>query len=407
MMTTYEAPVEASTCDPRAGRTWDGSPSTTSWATCGTRPRVTAIPLACSMACASAVCDVRRAKSAKPTASVTTTIPSTARRIRAASVLPSRGIRLLRSCPPRPVVARGPVTPTSASPPSMAEQIAQNHLYRGYRRQRSQAFRPDVARSYGDATQRGERAGPMAAIELRNVTKKFATADGGTYTAIQDLSLTVEDGQFCAVVGPTGCGKSTTLTLISGLERPSRGEAFVPWRSVLDNVAAGPIYRGQSRTEAAKLARDWLRRVGLSGFEDRYPHQLSGGMRKRVALAQSLINQPRILLMDEPFSALDVQTRSIMSTELLHLWDQTKPAVVFVTHDLEEAIALADKVVVITAGPGTVKAEFEIDLPRPRVVQEIRFDPRFTRLYEQIWEALRAEVAEAYARTTRVAEVAS
>jgi NitT/TauT family transport system ATP-binding protein len=273
------------------------------------------------------------------------------------------------------------------------------------------------------------KAAPMPAIELRNVTKKFATSDGGTYTAIQDLSLTVEDGQFCAVVGPTGCGKSTTLTLISGLERPSRGEAFVhgeqvdgidtgtgfvfqqdavfPWKTVLDNVSAGPSYRGQSRAEAATLARDWLRRVGLSGFEDRYPHQLSGGMRKRVALAQSLINQPRVLLMDEPFSALDVQTRAIMSTELLHLWDQTKPAVVFVTHDLEEAIALADKVVVLTAGPGTVKAEFEIDLPRPRVVQEIRFDPRFTRLYEQIWDALRTEVAEAYARTTRLAEVAS
>jgi NitT/TauT family transport system ATP-binding protein len=140
--------------------------------------------------------------------------------------------------------------------------------------------------------------------------------------------------------------------------------------------------------------------VGLTGFEDRYPHQLSGGMRKRVALAQTLINQPRILLMDEPFSALDVQTRSIMSTELLSLWDQTRPAVVFVTHDLEEAIALADKVVVLTAGPATVKEEFRIDLPRPRVVQEIRFDPRFVAIYERIWEALRAEVEEAYARST-------
>ena len=269
----------------------------------------------------------------------------------------------------------------------------------------------------------------MAAIELRNVTKKFATSDGGTYTALQDLSLTVEDGQFCAVVGPTGCGKSTTLTLVSGLERPSKGEALVhgepvrgigvgtgfvfqqdavfPWRTVLDNVSAGPVYRGVSRSEALGQSRDWLRRVGLSGFEDRYPHQLSGGMRKRVALAQTLINQPRSLLMDEPFSALDVQTRAIMSTELLQLWDQTRPAVVFVTHDLEEAIALADKVVVLTAGPGTVKAEFEIDLPRPRVVQEIRFDPRFVRLYEQIWEALRAEVEEAYARTTRAVAVAS
>jgi NitT/TauT family transport system ATP-binding protein len=294
----------------------------------------------------------------------------------------------------------------------MAEQNAQNHVYRGIRSQRTQAFRVTTAHFYGDAThRRGKKVGPMAAIELRNVTKKFATADGGTYTALKDLSLTVEDGQFCAVVGPTGCGKSTTLTLVSGLERPSQGEAFVhgapvsgidtgtgfvfqqdavfPWRSVLDNVAAGPVYRGRGRTEATAQARDWLRRVGLAGFEDRYPHQLSGGMRKRVALAQTLINEPRILLMDEPFSALDVQTRAIMSTELLHLWDQTRPAVVFVTHDLEEAIALADKVVVITAGPGTVKAEFEIDLPRPRVVQ--------------IWEALRAEVAEAYDRTTRTA----
>jgi len=268
----------------------------------------------------------------------------------------------------------------------------------------------------------------MPAIELRNVTKKFATADGGTYTALKDLSMTVEEGQFCAVVGPTGCGKSTTLTLISGLERPSAGQALVldrpvqgidtrtgfvfqqdavfPWRSVLDNVAAGPSYRGASRAEANSLARDWLRRVGLTGFEDRDPHQLSGGMRKRVALAQTLINQPGILLMDEPFSALDVQTRSIMSTELLHLWDQTKPAVVFVTHDLEEAIALADKVVVLTAGPGTVKAEFPIDLPRPRVVQEIRFDPRFVKLYEQVWEALRSEVEEAYSRSTQMVEVA-
>jgi NitT/TauT family transport system ATP-binding protein len=269
----------------------------------------------------------------------------------------------------------------------------------------------------------------LAAIELRNVTKKFATADGGTYTALRDLTVTVEEGQFCAVVGPTGCGKSTTLTLVSGLEQASAGEVVVhgapvrgvdtstgfvfqqdavfPWKTVLDNVAAGPLFRGTPRAAATALSRDWLRRVGLSGFEDRYPHQLSGGMRKRVALAQTLINQPRILLMDEPFSALDVQTRAIMSTELLHLWDQTRPAVVFVTHDLEEAIALADKVVVITAGPGTVKAEFGVDLPRPRVVQEIRFDRAFTDLYGQIWEALRDEVDEAYRRTTSLAGVAS
>jgi NitT/TauT family transport system ATP-binding protein len=146
--------------------------------------------------------------------------------------------------------------------------------------------------------------------------------------------------------------------------------------------------------------------VGLAGFEDRHPHQLSGGMRKRVALAQSLINEPRILLMDEPFSALDVQTRALMSNELLTIWDQTRPAVVFVTHDLEEAIALADTVVVMTAGPATVKAVYRVDLPRPRTVQEIRFDPAFIELYQQIWQSLRDEVQLAYQRQTSAAGAA-
>lgn len=261
-----------------------------------------------------------------------------------------------------------------------------------------------------------------SAINLIGVSKRFRTPNGGVYTALRDIDLQIGPGEFCAVVGPTGCGKSTTLTLVAGLERPSTGtvtvegrptsgitpqvgfvfqqDAVFPWKSVLDNVAAGPRFRGQTRSVANNQARDWLRRVGLSGFEDRYPHQLSGGMRKRVALAQSLITEPRVLLMDEPFSALDVQTRSIMSDELLTLWDQTRPAVVFVTHDLEEAIALADTVVVLTAGPGTVKATFRVVLPRPRRVQEIRFQPAFVELYEQIWEALRSEVQTAYARTT-------
>ena len=268
----------------------------------------------------------------------------------------------------------------------------------------------------------------MPAIELRGVTKKFATADGGTYTALKDLSMTVEDeassvpwsgrpgvatGAACRRSSPASSGRAQ-----EGARRRPRGHRHrhvdrvrLPAGRRLpladrprQRHRQGPTYRGLGRSAASTMARDWLRRVGLTGFEDRFPHQLSGGMRKRVALAQTLINQPRVLLMDEPFSALDVQTRSIMSTELLHLWDETKPAVIFVTHDLEEAIALADKVVVLTAGPGTIKAEFEIDLPRPRVVQEIRFDPHFVSLYEQIWEALRSEVEEAYARSTRLGE---
>jgi NitT/TauT family transport system ATP-binding protein len=162
----------------------------------------------------------------------------------------------------------------------------------------------------------------------------------------------------------------------------------------------GPLFRKVPKQQAQASARDWLRRVGLAGFEDRYPHQLSGGMRKRVAMAAALINEPKILIMDEPFGALDVQTKAIMSTELLSLWEQIRPTVIFITHDLDEAVALADRVVVMTSGPGSVKAVFDIDLPRPRgSVQEIRFQPRFIELQHRIWDTLREEVERAYALT--------
>ena len=261
-------------------------------------------------------------------------------------------------------------------------------------------------------------------IELAAVTKRFATPAGTAFTALRDVNLTVEPGQFCAVVGPTGCGKSTTLTLVAGLGQPSAGsvcvsgrpvsgitngtsfmfqtDALLPWKTVLANVAMGPLFHGVPRKTALTDAREWLRVVGLAGFESHHPHQLSGGMRKRVSLAAALINEPAILLMDEPFGALDVQTKAIMSNELLRLWDQTRPSVIFVTHDLEEAIALSDQVVVMTAGPGTVKSVCDIDLPRPRgAVQEIRFEPRFLELHHQIWESLRDEVERAYARTAQ------
>lgn len=265
-----------------------------------------------------------------------------------------------------------------------------------------------------------------AGIEITGVTKRFMTPPGDVFTALEDVTFNVEPGQFCALVGPTGCGKSTTLSLVSGLDRPSEGEirvggqpvkgitdgisfmfqsdALLPWKTVLGNVAMGPIFRGTSKRKAQAAARDWVRRVGLSGFEDRYPHQLSGGMRKRVAMAAALINEPRILIMDEPFGALDVQTKAIMSTELLALWEQLRPSVLFITHDLDEAVALADQVVVMTSSPGSVKDVYDIDLPRPRgSVQEIRFQPRFLELQHQIWDSLRDEVERAYAATAGVA----
>jgi NitT/TauT family transport system ATP-binding protein len=257
-------------------------------------------------------------------------------------------------------------------------------------------------------------------IDFRGVYKRFVTPSGSAYTALRDLNFLVQPGEFCAVVGPTGCGKSTTLALISGLEPPSAGvvrvfgepvtgigtdigyvfqtDAVFPWKSVLDNVAAGPRFRGTSKPEANARAREWIARVGLAGFEQHYPHQLSGGMRKRVALAQTLINNPRIILMDEPFSALDVQTRSLMENELLALWAATGASVVFVTHDLEEAIAMADRVIVLTAGPATVKGSYAVDLARPRNVAEIRFDPRFNDIYQTIWNDLREEVLVSYER---------
>lgn len=252
------------------------------------------------------------------------------------------------------------------------------------------------------------------AIELINVTRRFTTPEGKSIMALRDFTMTVGKGEFVAVVGPTGCGKSTTLSLVTGLAEASSGtvrvmgkpvdgidprigfvfqsDAVFPWRNVLENVAAGPLFRGASKDEAYAKATDWIRRVGLARFEKHFPHQLSGGMRKRVALAQTFINEPEILLMDEPFSALDVQTRMLMQDELLGLWQSQGASVVFVTHDLEEAIALADKVIVLTAGPATVKSVYEIDLPRPRVISEIKYSERFIEISKVIWEDLREEV---------------
>jgi NitT/TauT family transport system ATP-binding protein len=264
---------------------------------------------------------------------------------------------------------------------------------------------------------------PASALGLENVTCAFAgRGDKGPYIAVRDTSLAVGAGEFVSVVGPTGCGKSTLLNVAAGLLAPSSGQALVhgvplsginsragymfqadalmPWRNTLDNVTAGLEFHGVPGQEAAPRAREWLARVGLTGFEDRYPHQLSGGMRKRVALAQMLILDPEILLMDEPFSALDIQTRQLMENELLELWSSNRKSVLFITHDLEEAISLSDRVIVLAAGPETHPiGEFAIDLPRPRDVAEIRMQPRFTQLHEAIWQVLKSEVLKGYAQS--------
>ena len=275
------------------------------------------------------------------------------------------------------------------------------------------------------ASQRAERsAGTGAAVAeggagvaLRDVKLQY-----GAFPAIERISFEVPKGQFVAVVGPTGCGKSSVLNLVAGLLTPTEGEvatagrpvtgvnrdcaymfqadALLPWKSALDNVLLGPLLRGTPKREARRLAREWLVRVGLKGFEDRFPHQLSGGQRKRVAMAQALINRLPILLMDEPFSALDAQTRALMEQELLTLWSELGATVLFVTHDLEEAIALSDRVVLFTAGPrATLKGDYQVGLERPRNVVEARFMPGFNDVYERVWNDLREEVMASYERS--------
>ncbi|HEX5785563.1 MAG TPA: ABC transporter ATP-binding protein [Burkholderiaceae bacterium] len=259
------------------------------------------------------------------------------------------------------------------------------------------------------------------AIDLQGVACTFVSKDnpGQRYTAVQHVTLTVGAGEFVSVVGPTGCGKSTLLNVAAGLLQPSQGtvsvfgrplagintragymfqaESLMPWRTALDNVMAGLQFRGVPDAEARAQAQDWLRRVGLGAFGDRYPHQMSGGMRKRASLAQTLVLDPDIILMDEPFSALDIQTRQLMENEVLALWQAKKKAVLFITHDLDEAIAMSDRVVVMSAGPASrPMGEFAIDIPRPRDVAEVKVTPRFLELHAAIWGVLREEVLKGY-----------
>jgi NitT/TauT family transport system ATP-binding protein len=257
------------------------------------------------------------------------------------------------------------------------------------------------------------------AVALGEVTVAFRLAGGGTYTAVESAALKVADGEFVAIVGPTGCGKSTLLNIAAGLLTPAAGrvdifgaplaalnrqagylfqaDALFPWKTALENVAIGLETAGTPASQARPRALEWLKRVGLGGFGDRYPHMLSGGQRKRVGLAQVLIRDPKILLMDEPFGPLDAQTRQIMGNLLLDLWSADRKAVLFVTHDLEEAIALSDRVVIMSAGPASrIIGDWRVPLTRPRDISEVKLDPSFHELHRDIWHRLKAEVVKGY-----------
>ncbi len=247
-------------------------------------------------------------------------------------------------------------------------------------------------------------------IEAQNLTKVYPSRNGPVI-ALSDFSLKVEDGEFVCIVGPSGCGKSTFLRILGGLVTPSSGRveliprdlrvplqnivfqeyAIFPWKTVLDNVAFGLEMRGVSRAKRHKTAREWIKKVGLAKFADAYPHQLSGGMKQRVSIARAFANDPEILLMDEPLGALDAQTRVVLQGELVRLWEASRKTVVYITHSIEESVLLGDRIVLMTAHPGTYKTEYAVPFARPRSF-ELTGAPEFARLSYAIWQELEVEV---------------
>jgi NitT/TauT family transport system ATP-binding protein len=251
-------------------------------------------------------------------------------------------------------------------------------------------------------------------IQARDITLIFKSKDREPVTALSDFNLQVGKGEFVSIVGPSGCGKSTFLNLLLGLIRPDSGEmtldgrliagpgqdramvfqefGLLPWRTVRANVELGLELKRISPSERAQRATELIKLVGLKDFERHYPHELSGGMKQRVGLARALATEPEVLLMDEPFAALDAQTRDLMQTELLQIWERTKKTVLFVTHSIEEAAYLSDRVIVMTARPGRAKETLKIHLPRPRDY-EMRLTPQFNEIKSRIWEVLKEELS--------------
>jgi NitT/TauT family transport system ATP-binding protein len=253
---------------------------------------------------------------------------------------------------------------------------------------------------------------PTNKLRLQNVSRTFPTPRG-PLTALEDISLEIQEGEFLCVVGPSGCGKSTLLNLIAGLDRPTSGAIWkdsrrvdgpgtdriiifqelglFPWLTVLENVEFGLRMQQVSKAERRERSRQYLRLVHLTGFESSYVHQLSGGMKQRVALARSLVTEPDVLLMDEPFAGLDAQTRDLLHEEVARLWSATGKTIVFVTHNVREAVRLGGRVIVMSFRPGRIKSQFTITLPRPRNLE----DPQLTLMAREVLAQLKEEINKA------------
>ena len=252
-------------------------------------------------------------------------------------------------------------------------------------------------------------------IKIRGLNKRFTVPGGHVVTALEDFDLDVPQGQFLTVVGPSGCGKTTLLRMLAGLEAPSggtidvcdgtagrpensmvfQGDSIFPWMSVWDNAAYGLTVRGVPKAEIRETVGHYLDATGLTKFAEAYPHQLSGGMRQRVSIARAFANDPEILLMDEPFSALDEQNKTLLQSELLRIWDETRKTVVFITHSVDEAVTLSDRIMVMSAQPGRAKAFIDVPFERPRDVLQLRHEPAYGEIVYDIWSQLKEEVEKA------------
>ncbi len=253
-------------------------------------------------------------------------------------------------------------------------------------------------------------------IVIKGLTKEFVTRDR-VVTAVKDVDLTIDEGEFVCIVGPSGCGKTTLLRILADLETETRGDIRVvhsdpskplnsmvfqeqsifPWMSVRKNIGFGLKCRRVNKKVIEETVERYIQMIGLQKFGEAYPHQLSGGMKQRVSVARAFANDPEILLMDEPFAALDEQNKIMLQEELLKIWEAERKTVVFITHSIDEALILADRVIIMTSHPGTFKASVEVDLPRPRHIAELRSDPHFNRLFTELWGVLREEVYKAKA----------